>query len=723
MVVGPTIGVAQPFEQQVGPFPVRDTAGNAYEMPFLGGFNTPRPQLVDLDGDGDLDLFVQERLGRLAYFENTGSPSSPRFEWRSDDFRGLDVGAWARFGDLDDDGDPDLLAEEPISNVRYYENEGTPSEPRFARATGPLQQEDDARLFAERQNVPALASLDCEGAPDLFLGDLNGRLRYLRHDGTGNDAAPVFETVSDAYQDVCVGPASVCGVSSEPSKDGGSFSRLHGANVIAAGDLGGDGDPDFLWGDFFSDSLYLLENTGSCENPQIERVSDVYPVDDPIQTSGYNAPFLGDLDGDGALDLLVGVLGGGGSSAGAVENLLYLNNTGSAAQPDYTVRTRRFLYTVDVGGVSAPAIVDLDGDGDRDVVVGNNLEPGGTTARLHLFENVGSDSTPVLRHRSAPLLPDGANGDSFVPAFADVDADGDPDLFVGTFSGTVRFYRNTGGDGSPQFVREPEHDVGLPGGNYATPALVDIDGDGDPDLFVGSSSGEGVVAFFRNEGTSQVPDFQLAEETYASIRAGLRRTHPAFGDPNGDGAPDLYLGTVEGVSFYENTGTPEAAAFDAAPDSVALPLRSLAAPALADLDGDGELDLLAGGEGGGLKFFAGCDESDGECGDTSTDRDTTADNCDITEPPPISPEAGVCVAPNPFPQRTQLIFSLGEAAPVRLSVYDVMGRRVSVIVDRSLPAAEHTVSFDGTGRASGVYLYVLRVDGRVRDRGRIVLVR
>jgi hypothetical protein len=52
-----------------------------------------------------------------------------------------------------------------------------------------------------------------------------------------------------------------------------------------------------------------------------------------------------------------------------------------------------------------------------------------------------------------------------------------------------------------------------------------------------------------------------------------------------------------------------------------------------------------------------------------------------------------------------------------------MGRRVSVIVDRSLPAAEHTVSFDGTGRASGVYLYVLRVDGRVRDRGRIVLVR
>ena len=693
----PKIGGAQVFEQQVSPFPVRDTSGGAYEMSFLGGFNLPRPQLVDVDGDADLDLFVQERSGRLIYFENTGSASAPSYEWRTDHYQQLDVGAWARFGDLDDDGDPDLLTEEPISNVRYYRNEGSDGAPDFVPVTEPLRQADGDLLFAERQNIPALASLDCEGAPDLLLGDLNGRLRYLQHSGI-SDGSPVFETVSDTYQDVCVGPSSVCGSTSNTMRSSGSSARLHGANVIATGDLGGDGDPDLLWGDFFSDSLYLLENTGSCEAPQIERVSDVYPLDDPLRTSGYNAPFLGDLDGDEDLDLLVGVLGGGSS----VDNFLYLNNTGSDAQPDYSLRTRRFLYTLDVGGVSAPAIVDIDGDGDRDLVVGNNMEPGEGTARLHLLENVGSESSPVLRHRSAPLLPAVEEGSNFVPAFADVDADGDPDLFLGTFSGIVRFYRNTGGPGTPQFEREPEYDVELPAGNYATPALVDIDADGDQDLFVGSSSGEGVISFFRNEGTPQEPDFQLATETYASIRAGARRTHPAFADPNADGASDLYLGTVTGVSLYRNTGTPETAAFDTAPDSLALPFRSLAAPVLADLDGNGKMDLIVGGEGGGLKFFVG--------------RETEAE-------PRVPPEAGVRPSPNPFTSTTTLTFSLDEAGPVRLSIYDVMGRRVSVLVDRSLPASEHTVSFDGTGRASGVYLYVLRVGDRVRDRGRLVLVR
>ena len=691
---------AQLFEQKVAPFPVHDTAGVAYEMPFLGGFNTPRPQLVDIDGDGDLDLFVQERSGRLAYFEHVDAESATAFEWHTDHFRGLDVGAWARFGDLDGDGDPDLLAEEPISNVRYYRNKGPRSDPEFAAPVGPLIRKDGTTLFAERQNIPALGALDCEGPPDLLLGGLDGRLRYRRHTGTGGGGRPVFEQVSDAYQGVCVGPPSVCPSVTNATKQSGASAHLHGANAIATGDLGGDGDPDLLWGDFFSESLYLLENTGSCSSPQIERVRDVYPTNAPIQTSGYNAPTLGDLDGDGDLDLLVGVLGGGSSGSSAVENLLFLENT--AADSAFALRTRRFLRTVDVGGVSAPALVDLDADGDRDLVIGNNSQPGESSARLHVFENVGSASTPVFEERSAALLARANDGFNFVPAFGDVDADDDPDLYLGTFSGTVRFYRNTGTAQDPQFEREPEGDVDLPSGNFATPALEDVDGDGDLDLFVGSSSSKGVIAFFRNVGSPESPNFQLETQQYADIQTNERQTHPSFADVDADGAPDLFLGTVAGISLYRNTGTPKQAAFEAPPDSLALPLRSLSAPALADLDGDSVIDLVAGGDGGGLKFFVG--------------RDTTLGS-------PVTPGGGVQVRPNPFRNRTRLSFSLRESAPVRLGVYDVMGRRLAVLVNRTLPAADHTVSFTAEGRASGVYLYVLQVGGQVRDRGRLVLVR
>ncbi len=686
---------AQPFEQRVGPFPVRDTAGTAYDMPFLGGFDSPRPKLVDIDGDGDLDLFVQEREGRLVFFENTGSSGDGRYEWRTDHFRGLDVGAWARFGDLDDDGDPDLLAEQSTNNVRYFRNDGTEEAPAFAEPVGPLTRADGERLSANQQNVPALVSLECDGPPDLMLGGTDGRLTYQRYVGSRDDGAPIFEKVSTAYQDVCVGPPRVCGFNDEGAGGISSFERRHGANVVAAGDLGGDGDPDLLWGDFFSESLYLLENTGSCDDPQLERVSDVYPTDDPIETAGYNAPALGDVDEDGDLDLVVGVRNS------PVENVLFLENTGTDATPSYTLRTRRFLSTIDLGAESVPDVVDLDGDGDRDLVIGNDAEPGGDRARLHVFENVGSSSDPVYEHREEPLLPNAEDGFNFAPAFADVDADGDPDLFLGAFTGPVRFYRNTGTATDPQFERAPSGDVELPQGNAAAPALTDIDADGDPDLFVGSSS-DGILAFYRNEGSPQAPDFQLETDRYANIEPEASRTNPAFFDLDEEGTPDLFLGTETGVSLYRNTGTPEEAAFDRPADSLELPMPFLAAPSVADLNGDQIPDLVAGGTGGGLKFFVGMDRTSG---------------------PTLEPGAGVDVRPNPFRRRTQLTFSMDESAPVRLSVFDVMGRRVSVLVDRALSAAEHSVSFEAEGRASGVYLYVLRVGDEVRDRGRLVLVR
>jgi hypothetical protein len=91
--------------------------------------------------------------------------------------------------------------------------------------------------------------------------------------------------------------------------------------------------------------------------------------------------------------------------------------------------------------------------------------------------------------------------------------------------------------------------------------------------------------------------------------------------------------------------------------------------------------------------------------------------------PSVPPEAGVRVAPNPFTSATRLTFSLRSAAPVQLHVYDLLGRRVATLANRRLGATDHTYTFRAKGRASGVYLYVLRVGDRVRDRGRLVLLR
>ena len=99
------------FVRSVDAFPVHDENGRAYNPPFLGGFNVPRPQFADIDGDGDIDLFLQERPGELMLFENVGGPARPEFVWRTDRYQNLSVGEWTRFVDFDRDGDLDLLSE------------------------------------------------------------------------------------------------------------------------------------------------------------------------------------------------------------------------------------------------------------------------------------------------------------------------------------------------------------------------------------------------------------------------------------------------------------------------------------------------------------------------------------------------------------------------------------------------------------------------------------
>ena len=572
------------FVRSVDPFPVYDENGRAYDPPFLGGFNVPRPQFADIDGDGDLDLFLQERPDELMMFENVGTPSRPDFVWRTDRYQNLAVGEWTRFIDFDGDGDLDLLSERRFSYVQYFRNDGTARVAAFTSVGDSVRDVEGRPLFADRQNIPSLNDIDCDGDLDLFLGRLNGTISRYEVAELTDEGVPVFRFLEDRFQDIEIVA---------------QLGSLHGANSMAFADIDQDGDLDFFWGDFFEPGVLFVENTGSCGEPNLRTDPVPFPTDDTIATSGYNVTVLEDVDSDGDLDLFVGVLGGAFNP-----NLTTTRNFHFYEQVDgdFIYRTDRFVYTLDVGSESIPSFADLDGDGDLDMLLANKLDPDDTqTSRLYYFENVGSPRNPAFQQRAhIPLF----TMYHYAPALGDLDGDGDLDMLVGTWNAGVALYLNEGTRTEPEFVLQDTTFVRLTRGSNSAPALTDVDGDGDLDLFIGESSGE--LNFYRNVGTPLVPSFELVSDRFGEIDVG-RRSFPAFADVDGDGDQDLLLGREEGgVLLYLRVGsTADGEPVFVLDSTFTLPLPNYSTPSFVDIDGDGDLDVFSGGLGGGLIFLEG----------------------------------------------------------------------------------------------------------------------
>ena len=579
-------GAGLTFRPVIAPFEVMDTAGRAFELPFHGGFNAPRPQLVDADGDGDLDLFLQEVTGSVALFVRDGERDGlPGFVPRSSRYGDIDVGEWYRFADVDADGDLDLLAEQPFSYIKYYRNDGGAGPSPFVLAADTLRDVDGAPIYSDRQNIPQLGDLDCDRRSDLLIGRVDGTVARYEAEGSDAHGAPTFRLVANEFEGIRIigqqgGPALPVGPS------------MHGANTMALADYDGDRDLDLFWGDFFEPGLLLITNRGTCPEPNFRSTPVQFPVGNPLLTSGYNAPAFGDLSGDGLPDLVVGVLGGAfNPRRTSAENLYYLTR---GQDSTWQVRTRRLLPVLDIGSESVPAIADLDGDGDLDLVLSNKLDPSDPqTSFVYRLENIGDARHPRFRMR-APL--DLGRRFHTAPAFGDLDGDARLDALVGQWGPRLAWYRGTAAGFEPADTAL----VTITRGSNTVPALGDLDGDGDLDLLVGESSGW--LNYYRNSGGAGSPRFELVSDEFDRIRTG-RRSVPALVDLDGDGDLDLLLGSESnGLALFRNEGSRTMPRL-VRDSTFQVDVPILATPAAGDLDGDGDVDLVVGGAGGGMIYL------------------------------------------------------------------------------------------------------------------------
>ncbi len=302
---------------------------------------------------------------------------------------------------------------------------------------------------------------------------------------------------------------------------------------------------------------------------------------------------LADWEGDGDLDLLVGVGDWGDYgwddaydsegrwTNGPLHGFVYLalrQADGSFGEPEKLLADG---MPVDVYGMPSPSLADFDSDGDLDLICGEFLD--GFT----YFENTGTRQRPVLAEGKR-LGTDGRplkmDLQMITPTSVDWDRDGDIDLIVGDEDGRVAFIENLGAiaDGVPQFAqpryfRQIAEFVKF--GALVTPQAADWDGDGDEDILAGNTAG--LIGLIENLGGTP-PQFAAAELLQAGgetirLQAGPNGSiqgpceakwgYSTIGvaDWDGDGLLDILANSIWGrIVWYRNIGSKESPRLEAA---------------------------------------------------------------------------------------------------------------------------------------------------------------
>ncbi|MCP4581806.1 MAG: T9SS type A sorting domain-containing protein [candidate division Zixibacteria bacterium] len=637
-------------------------------------------------------------------------------------------------GDFDEDGDIDLIVGCKGGVVQYYENIGTPDSAIWQMDEDYFSTLDLDTTFAPQ---PSLVDLDGDGVDELFLtytypyGEPTG-LTHL-YVNTGTSESPIWEFEEFSFD----------------------YENPHYSNHQFI-DYDFDGDLDLLIASlpFAYERLYYFENCGDQFDYNFQVEPSIFNTLIP-QLFGPEIRYrFDDVYGDSLLEILVisDEFDGDGSH---IE--IYVNE-GELDFPDWQERSGWFIRA---SGLTSITLDDIDNDSDLDVILGNHHIP------LYYKENLGSaDSIEV---------DDLYNGKMLGPFFIDmgenicfVDYDNDDD-FDFTYFFNWRTYPTYMYDyGSAVNVGnsyEPVYDFAqgfaLPFGPIYFWSNVflsagDLNGDGFPELTTHMPAG----SYFLNDngtGYNTLDTLELDDPEYCM--------YPELADFDNDGLTDLIIRHSDSLwwRIYKNVGTPEEPAWLWMPDWLSGADRSMGIFRAANINRDDKIDLVGvghhmylhgfinTGSGDDVAFeydpwiFAGwetnrisfydCVDLDGD-GDDDVIVDSSGvinfiENMtpvDIAETDRNLPKGFALMQnyPNPFNGSTKISFILDKPGKVNLTIYDILGREVTGIVNGNADSGKHTVVWDGKNSAgrmapSGVYFIKLNTDGESIARKMIYL--
>jgi hypothetical protein len=580
----------------------------AVPQTFATGTNPSSVAIADLSGDGKQDLVVADNnvAGTVSVLLNTTAPGATTFSFAGHvDFGTGSNPTSVAIADLNGDGRPDLVTANSASgNVSVLLNTTSPG------ASTPTFSGDVEFTTGTSPAGVAIGDLNGDGKADLVVANAGSNTVSVLLNTTAPGALlPSFAV----KQDFTTGAKPVS---------------------VAIGDLNGDGSRDLVVANASANTVSVLLNTTS---PGATTVSFA-AKQDFATGAGPQSVAIKDLNGDGKLDLIVADAGAG---ANAVSVLLNTTVPGAAVP---TFATQQTFATG--GGPASVAVGDLNGDGAPDLVVANNAPgahsvsvllnttvmveatnmsafPSGTLPVMqaqpvvigdingdgkpdvivgHLFGNysvsVLANTTPPGSATAtfAPVQNFGAGNNAGSLQLADFNGDGKPDIVVtNRGNNTISVLMNTTVPGSiPSFATQQTFPAGT-GNDQKLLAVGDLNGDGKPDVVVANAGGTVDVLVDTTAPGSLTATFAPKQ----SFATGGDADSVAIADVNGDGKPDLIVANYSAgtVSVLLNTTPPGSAVLSFASPQIFTSQTRTKFVAVADLNGDGKPDVVASNDG------------------------------------------------------------------------------------------------------------------------------
>lgn len=644
------------FEYDASPRVLRN--GDTLGLAWSGGFNNPQFSEIDVDFDGDSDLFVFDRSSdQVIVFEHKTDGAEPYYQFLEGAALVFppDLKYRARCVDYDQDGRNDLFTY-GTGGLAVYRNVGNATDGLQWELVESSVQSDYwgfvNTLYISSADIPAITDVDADGDIDILTFHVGGEyLQYHKNQSMEWYGVPdslAFELRNECWggfrEDVNTSfiylnwPDSPCATGNVPgaeleeghhqqSTNHENAKALHAGSTVLALDVDDSGVLDLLLGDIAYPNLHLLVNGGGSPNTNSMMVStdNAFPSNSlPVSMSLFPAPFLVDVDFDGVRDLLVAPNAKGVSQD--ENSVAFYRNTGTNAVPVFGYQQDDFLQgrMIDHGTASRPVLADVDNDGLPDLFVGifHRFESvGSTRSTIAYYRNTGTAQEPEFTLIDADFLnlSSEALGLHVIPTFGDLDNDGDKDLILGLENGTVAYLENTSSFPSISFsapVYNYADHTALPidVGQFAAPQLIDLSEDGLLDLVIGCKTGE--LFYYENTGTNEQPSFELL-----NAQLGMIDLAPVNSD--GYAIPHftewhdsmyLFLGGSDGAlriygSISGHLGVGET--FVQHPtDYLNIHSGAYSAFCTADIDGDDRLNVMAGNELGGVRHYEHNPDSD-----------------------------------------------------------------------------------------------------------------